>query len=259
MKNIKISLLTLVAITSISSATDVAEQYTNVMSVKATDELKQSINLGFSSTSGNSDTLNVNGKYDMSRITNGYQGNPLKVVFDASAFFTESNNIKSNEEFMANLGLEQIIHNGWLGYAGVNWLRNPDFRNYDNKFSIGAGIGKELYKDNTQLLVVKLGTSYNIEDYANAQTTEKFAALNEYLEYSNQLNKVSKFFFKIGSMQNFENFSNDYEVASSLGANFAVAENINLTLAQEVVYDNLPALGFKKTDTKTIATLGYNF
>jgi len=259
MKNIKISLLTVLALTTLASAADVAEQYTNTKSVEATNDLKQSINLGFSGTSGNSDTLNVNGRYDMSNITQGYNGQALKVALDASAFFTENNDVKNNEEFTANLGLEQMIANGWLGYAGVNWLRNPDFRNYDSKISIGAGVGKELFKDATQLIIAKLGTSYNIEDYANAQATAKFGALNEYLEYSNQLNKVSNFFFKVGSMQNFKDFSNDYEVAGSLGANFAVAENINLTLAEEVVYDNLPAIGFKKTDTKTIATLGYNF
>ena len=259
MKNIKISLLTVLTLTTLSSAADVAEQYTNTKSVEATNELKQSINLGFSGTSGNSDTLNVNGKYEMSNIIQGYQGQALKVALDASVFFTENNSVKNNEEFTANLGLEQMIANGWLGYAGVNWLRNPDFRNYDHKISIELGAGKELFKDSTQLLVAKLGTSYNIENYSNDQETEKFGALNEYLEYSNQLNKVSNFFFKVGSMQNFKDFSNDYEVASSLGANFAVAENINLTLAEEVVYDNLPALGFKKTDTKTIATLGYNF
>lgn len=259
MKNIKISLLTLITISNIANATDVAEQYTNVVSVKATDKLEQSINIGFSSTTGNSDTLNVNGKYNLSSTTSGYQGNPLKVTFDASAFFTENNNTKSNEEFMANIGLEQIIANGWLGYLGLNWLRNPDFRNYDNKLSIGTGVGKELYNDGKQLFVAKLGASYNIEDYTNNQSTKEFGALNEYLEYSNQLNKVSKFFVKVGSMQNFDDMSNDYEIAGSIGANFAVAENINLTLAEEVVYDNLPAIGFEKTDTKTIVNLGYNF
>jgi putative salt-induced outer membrane protein YdiY len=259
MKHIKISLLALMALNTIASAGDVAEKYTNTKSVEATKELKQSINLGFSGTSGNSDTLNVNGRYNLSNITEGYQGRDLKVALDASAFFTENNSVKNNEEFAASLGLEQMITNGWLGYAGVNWLRNPDFRNYDHKISIGLGAGKELFKDATQLLVAKLGTSYNIENYANAQPTKKFGALNEYLEYSNQLNSVSNFFFKVGSMQNFKDFSKDYEVASSLGANFAVGENINLTLAEEVVYDNLPPTGFKKTDTKTIATLGYNF
>jgi len=62
MKQIKISLLAFMALTTISSAADVAEKYTNTKSVKATDELKQSINLGFSSTSGNSETLNINGR-----------------------------------------------------------------------------------------------------------------------------------------------------------------------------------------------------
>ena len=259
MRHIKISILTILTLTTLSSATDIAEKYINIKSIEATDELKQSINLGFSGTSGNSETLNVNGKYDMSNMMDGYQGQALKVAVDASAFFTKNNNIKNNEEFTVNLGLEQIIRNGWMAYSGLNWLRNPDFRNYNHKLSIGAGVGKELFKDNSQLLVVKLGTSYNVEDYANAQATKKFASLNEYLQYTNQLNTVSNFFLKIGSMQNFDNFSNDYEVAGSIGANFAVAENINLTLAEEIVYDNFPPIGFKKTDTKTIATLGYNF
>jgi len=259
MTNIKISLLTVLALTTLSSAADVAEKYTNTKSVVATSELKQSINLGFSGTSGNSDTLNVNGKYDLSNITQGYNGQELKVAFDASAFLTKNDNIKNNEEYAANLGLEQMITNGWLGYAGLNWLRNPDFRNYDHKISIGAGVGKELFKTDSQSIVAKLGGSYNVEDYANEQATEKFGAVNEYLEYNNQINEVSKFFIKVGSMQNVKDFSNDYEVAGSLGANIAIAKNINLTLAEEVVYDNLPAIGFKKTDTKTIATLGYNF
>jgi len=259
MTNIKISLLTVLALTTLSSAADVAEKYTNAKSVEATSELKQSINLGFSGTSGNTETLNVNGKYDLSNITQGYNGQELKVAFDASAFFTESDNVKNNEEFAVNLGLEQMITDGWLGYAGINWLRNPDFRNYDHKISVGAGVGKELFKTDSQSIIAKLGGSYNILDYANTQATDKFTAVNEYLEYNNQLNKVSKFFIKVGSMQNVKDFSNDYEVAGSIGANFSVAENINLTLAEEVVYDHLPAKGFKKTDTKTIATLGYNF
>jgi len=259
MKNIKISLLTVLALTTLSSAADVAEKYTNAKSVEATSELKQSINLGFSGTSGNSDTLNVNGKYDLSNITQGYNGQELKVAFDASAFLTKNDNIKNNEEYAVNLGLEQMITDGWLGYAGLNWLRNPDFRNYDNKISVGAGMGKEIFKTDSQSIIAKLGASYNILDYANTQPTDKFTAVNEYLEYNNQINEVSKFFIKVGSMQNVKDFSNDYEVAGSLGANISIAKNINLTLAEEVVYDNLPAIGFKKTDTKTIATLGYNF
>jgi len=261
MKIITISLLTAITLTSIvaDEVTDVEAKYSNKAKVEASEQLKQSINLGFSSTTGNTKTLNVNGKYDLSFITTGYNQNPLKIATDISAFFTENNEVKSNEEFVANAGLEQIIANGWLGYAGINWLRNPDFRNYDNKSAIGIGLGKELYNDGKQLLVAKLGTAYNIEDYANNQETEKFGSLNEYLEYRNTLNSVSKFYLKAGAMQNFDDMKEDYQATGVLGINFTVGENVNLSIEEEVAYDNLPPVGFKTTDTKSVVRLGYNF
>jgi len=264
MKKITISLLALISLSAVATAggvstTDVEAKYSNNNSVSATNTLEQSFNAGFSSTTGNTKTLNVNGKYEAAVITTGYNNRDLKTAFDVSAFMTKNDSVKDNEEYTANLGLEQMLDNGWLGYAGVNWLRNPDFRNYDNKFAIGAGMGKELYKDATQSLVAKLGTSYNMEQYANNQSDEDFGALNEYLEYTNKLNKVSKLFLKVGSMQNFDDMSNDYEAVGVLGVNFAVGENVSLSLEEEIAYDNLPSVGFKKTDTKSIVRLGYHF
>ncbi len=264
MKKITYSLITLLTVATFAHAddttvTDVEAKYSNKNSVVATQELKQSLNLGFSTTSGNTKTLNANGKYDASFLTTGYDNQELKVGFDTSAFFTENDSIKSNQEFTANLGLEQMVYNGWLGYMGINWLNNPDFKNYDSKTAIGVGVGKELYKDATHSFLFKLGTSYNILNYANAQATDEFGALNQYVEYHNQINNVSKVYLKAGAMENFEDMSNDYEALGVVGLNVAVAEDISLTLEAEVNYDNLPPVGFKKTDTKTIARLGYNF
>jgi len=262
--NIKYSLFALVAVATMAQAdvaqvTDVEAKYSNKNSVEASNSLKQNINLGFSTTKGNSDTLDVNGKYDASFITTGYAGKELKVGFDASAYFTENNNTKSNEEFLINLGLEQMVYDGWLGYAGVNWLNNPVFKNYDSKTSIGLGVGKELYNNGQHTVLVKLGTSYNIENYANAQATDEYGALNEYVEYHNTINEVSNVYVKAGAMQNFDDMSNDYEAVGIFGLNVAVAQSVSLTLEAEIDYDNTPAIGFKKKDAKTIARLGYNF
>ena len=239
--------------------TDVESKYSDKNKIEATEELKQSFNLGFSTTTGNTETLNLNAKYDLSFITDGYDNNPLKIAFDSSAFLTENNNTRSNEEYLANFGLEQIISDGWLGYTGLSWLKNPDFRNYENKVGVGIGIGKEISTNEKHSFTIKLGTSYNVEDYANHQETEEFGALNEYVSYSNQINQVSKLYLKMGAMQNFDDMSKDYEVIGVAGLNLAVAENINLTLEGEVTYDNTPAIGFEKSDTKTIMRLGYNF
>jgi len=250
--------LTTGAIADDIKVSDVEAVYSAKSNVKASDELKQSINLGFANTTGNTKTLNLNGKYEMSLTTVGYANEALKVAFDTSAFVTKNNGVKDNEEYRANLGLEQYVTNGWLGYASLNWLRNK-FQNYDNKYSVGLGIGKEIFNDGQHSLKMKLGTAYNVEDYTNAQESKKFASLNEYLEYNNQLNTVSNLYVKVGAMQNFEDFSNDYEVLVVAGFNFAVAENISVSIEEEVRFDNLPPVGFEKTDTKSIVRVGYNF
>lgn len=238
---------------------DVEAQYSSKSSVTATDELKQTINLGFSNTTGNTDTLNINGKYTMAFTTTGYSNQKLKVAFDASAFVNENDDVRSNEEYVANLGLEQYITDGWFGYGALNWLRNPDFKNIDNKFSVGAGIGKELYNDGKHTFKVKLGLAYNIEQYADNTADAKFGSVNEYMEYTNMLNDSSALYIKLGAMQNMDDFKNDYEVLFVAGLNFSVAENISVTIEEEVRYDKIHPGTAKATDTKTIVRVGYNF
>ena len=252
-------MLSSVVIADDTKLSDVEAQYSAKSTVEAGDELKQSINLGFSNTTGNTDTLNLNTKYMMSFTTVGYDNQKLKVGFDAAAFISKNDSVTSNEEYTANLGLEQYITDGWLGYGAINWLRNPDFKNLDNKFSIGVGIGKELYNDGQHSLKAKLGVAYNIEQYADATEDAKFASLNEYLEYVNTLNKTSALYLKVGAAENFDDFKNDYEVLAVAGLNFAVAEDISVSIEEEVRYDKIHPGTDKATDTKSIVRVGYNF
>jgi putative salt-induced outer membrane protein len=224
----------------------------------ADGEIKQNINVGFANTSGNTDTLNLNAKYDLGFKTTGLQGQELRTLFDASAFLAENNNVKDNEEYRANLGLEQSLGDGWLGYGQANWLSN-EFRNYDSKTSIGAGIGKDLFRTDKEYFTVKLGGAYNNEVYTNNAPSKDFASTNEYLEYGNAINPTSKLYAKVGSAQNVDDFSNDYEVFGTAGLNFALAENLSVTIEEDVRYDALPSAGFKKTDTKSIVRFGYGF
>jgi len=221
--------------------------------------LKQNINLGFVNTSGNTDTLNLNGKYDASFITSGYNNEELKVLFDASTFTSESNDVKNNEEYKANLGLEQFIGSGWLGYTSINWLKNR-FLNFDHKVSIGAGMGKELYSNGQHSIKAKLGVAYNLERYTNNQEDHDFTSLNEYIEYNNKLNKVSNLFLKFGALENFDDFRRDYELIGTIGLNLDIAENINVVISEEMRYDNVPSsISMKKDDTKSLVTVGYHF
>jgi len=236
---------------------DVKSKYDNAPAIEASKELKQNINLGFANTTGNTDTLNLNAKYDMSYTMPGYAGYDLAWAFDASVYITENDGEKDNEEYTANLSLEQMLPNEWLGYFTLRWLRN-EFRNFDSKIFVGAGMGKELYNDGKHRFEMKLGVAYNLEQYTNGQEDHDFASLTEYMEYTNQLNKTSQLYVKVGASENFDDFD-DYEILSVVGLTFAVAEQLSVTLEGEIRYDNLPPVGFDKTDTKTIVRIGYSF
>jgi putative salt-induced outer membrane protein YdiY len=237
---------------------DVKGKYAMDPGIKASKELKQNINLGFANTTGNTETLNLNAKYDLSYTIPGYSGYDLSWAFDTSVYVTQNDGITDNEEYTANLSLEQqLTESGWLAYTSVRWLRNT-FRNFDNKFFIGAGVGKELYNDGQHRFEVKLGAAYNLEQYSNQQPDHDFASLTEYMEYNNQLNKTSLLYVKVGASENFDDF-NDYEVLGVVGFTFAVAEKLSVTLEGEVRYDNIPPVGYDTTDTKSIVRLGYSF
>ena len=62
-------LLSTGAIADEVKVSDVEAEYSAKSKVEASDELKQSINFGFANTTGNTETLSLNGKYDMSFTT----------------------------------------------------------------------------------------------------------------------------------------------------------------------------------------------
>ncbi|MCF6207476.1 MAG: DUF481 domain-containing protein [Sulfurovum sp.] len=240
------------------TVSDVEGTYTAASEVKASKELKQHIDLGFANTTGNTETLNLNALYDLAFTTQGYEGRDLKVAFNTRAYITENNGVRDNEEYRANIGIEQYFINDWILYGFTSWFRNT-FQNYDSRIRIGIGVGKMLFDDGKNSLKVKFGAAYNIEEYTNAQPKREFGSVTEYVEYRNKLNDISDFYVKVGAMQNMDMFDTDYEVTTVAGFNFAVAERVSLTLEGEVRYDNFPPAGFEKTDTKTIARVGYHF
>ncbi len=259
MKKIIISIFVASYLVAGVSATDVEAKYTNKsIKIEATSKPVQNINLGFANTTGNTKTTNLNAKYSLTHLVSGLNNEELKYIFNLSGYLTKSNGTRINEEYMATLSAEQFLVDGWLGYATFSWLKN-EFKNYNNKFSIIAGVGKSIFDDGRHKVILKVGPGYNIEQYSNTQTDKSYGSINEYLEYTNKLNDISNLYLKVGALQNIEDVSNDYEATALLGVDFAMGGGISISLEQELAYDNLPPTGFKKSDTKSIVRVGYKF
>jgi putative salt-induced outer membrane protein YdiY len=238
-------------------ADNVAEKYDMTGSIDAKKPLEQKIDIGFANTTGNTETLNLNAKYALLALREGYAGRELKLSFDAGVYLTENDGTRDNEEYTVKMAAEQMLYDEWLVYGTIRWLRNT-FRNYDSKTFVGIGVGKKLVDTPKHLFAIKLGTAYNDEVYSDEQPDQQFGSLTEYAEYRYRFNDTNEAYVQVGASENFEDFD-DYEILSVLGVDVALNDTLHLVVEEEIRYDNVPPVGFEKTDTKSIVRLGYTF
>jgi putative salt-induced outer membrane protein YdiY len=236
---------------------NVAGSYDMTGTVEAKKPLEQKIDIGFANTTGNTDTLNLNAKYALLGLTEGYAGRELKFSFDAGVYLTENDGTRDNEEYTLNAAAEQMLEDEWLLYGTIRWLRNT-FRNYDSKTFVGIGVGKKLIDTPKHLFTIKFGVAYNDEVFSDGQPDRNFGSLTEYAEYRYRFSDKNEAYIQVGASENFDNFD-DYEILSVLGVDVALNNTLHLVVEEEIRYDNVPPVGFKKTDTKSIVRIGYLF
>ncbi len=236
---------------------DVQQRYIPDVSIATTPTLQQRIDLGFANTSGNTETLNFNGKYQLINHTQGYHGEMLHIGVEGGLLVTKDGGSTTNEEYTTTFKLEQEFANAWSLYFRLDWLRNR-FKNFNHKIMIGKGVGKEILSGSYGTLKLKLGGAYNIQHYHNTQASDYFGSFTQYLSYQRVFQNQSNFYIKVGASESFEELK-DYEIIGVLGVTFQLGEGFHLVVEEEMDYDALPAVGFETHDSKTIVRLGYRF
>ena len=225
--------------------------------LKKEDGAKQSIDFGFSNTTGNTETLNLNAEYNFGILRTGISGKDLIISFSARAFLSENNEIRDNEEYTLNLDLEQKYNDNYFVYLSSDWLKNK-FLNYDNKYLIGAGVGSEVFKSEKQFLKLRLGMAYNTENYTDLTDTKRYTSFTQFIEYNYTFNKVSSFGIQSELSENFDDIEGDYQSLTLMSFKFIIAENLHLIVQEEIRYNSTSTTD-KKTDTKSIVKVGYSF
>jgi len=218
---------------------------------------QQHIGAGYSSTSGNTHTSSFNAKYTFSHNTQFYALSKMSYTLEASAFMAKDHETRTAEEYKIFFNAKQPLPKKWLSYLSIGWLKN-DFQNFSNKVDLSIGLGKILLGDTKQSLTVKLGPAVNYEAYTSGGNNS-YTSLNEYIEYQRRIRKENKFYIKVGAKENFADMKEDYELNSLIGLQTAIVDRLDLTIEYNAFYDHLPSEGFKKTDTKTVVRLGYDF
>lgn len=206
-------------------------------------KFKDQAELSVVNTSGNTDTLTLSLKntllYDFSQKYTG----SWKVL----ALYGEQNNQKNAERYSTDLRLDNFFPSGAYFYLLGRWSQDK-FAGFDNRYSLGPGIGQKFIDGPKHYLRVEIGCNYTREDYTDEET-DSFIEGRSSAWYDYFISDDSKLSQTIEYLHDFEDHAN-FKIATETAVTAALNKLVAIKLAYEIRYQNRPAQDrFKKTDT----------
>ncbi len=208
------------------------------------------INIGASSTSGNTDQEQLNGSFEVvarsakNRMTLGAEANRAK---------TDGTQTESN--WLAYLGYDHFITDKWYAYASTS-AENDKFKDINLRTTLGAGAGYQFFETDQTNLSMELGASYVNTDYI-AGVDSDYPAARWGMNFNQKLFKSRVEFFNVDSVHVALDDSDNFFLRTRTGLRFPIVAGMNSTIQYNYDYDDNPAPGRVKEDKAWLFTLGY--
>ena len=228
------------------------------VSVNAQDDAEEATELGWSgvgelgfvSTSGNTDSSALNVRLEFIRTTENW-----RYRLAGSALVTSENGDKDNERYQAEAQADRKL--GEKGYLfGVYRYDADKFGSYDPSQTFTIGYGRELMKSEKHVLKGEIGVGYRKLEERLTGNTESDAILRFLLDDAWQVFETTswtnRLLIETGSNNTFTQWNTGLTV--SMTDAFAVKLGFELRNNSDV-----PPGDTKKTDTITSVNLVYNF
>ena len=197
------------------------------------------------STTGNTDSLSLAGKNDMKyKFSDRWSGSWV-----IGAIYNETSGVKEAERYFTDLRADFSINDRWYAYGLGSWLRD-EFAGFDNRISIGPGVGYKFLIGPKHFLSGEGGLNYAYEDYTDpGENNEQFLEGRLYGIYEWAFTEKTKFSQGLEYLQSFENGST-WKLNSETAFTTAITEILALKVSYSVFYNNKPRPStLDKTDT----------
>ena len=223
----------------------------HIAAAQATSTTKLTGDVGFVSTSGNTDvtTLTINEKLGFAKLGWGLEQS-FGVVYG-----TDSGTVNTSL-WRAGLRGERNLVSRLFAVAGVAWDKNR-FAGIQSRFEEFLGLRYRAIvapRDSMDLqLAGSLTQQENIDD-----TSDSFPAARLGLNYKHLFSSKAYLTETVEYIPNLDE-TDDYRLNNELALVAPVSEKIGVKLAYVVRFDNVPAATFKKTDTFFTAGIQLTF
>ncbi|MBY6057166.1 YdiY family protein [Leisingera daeponensis] len=207
-----------------------------------------SASLGFSGTSGNTDTADLDFAGRL-RYGNG----PWNHTFGFAGEFSEDNDVRNKEEIFVTYDVNRYF-TGQFYLFGLGSVRYDDFDSNRLDAFVGFGPGYRVINTPDQTWRIQAGPGVRyIEDQLGNDSTD-FAGI-----------AASRYYFAISETVNLTMdtdvlFSDeDTVVTNDLGFNFKMTDRLSTRVSYRTEWDSDPLPGLKSTDNKLGVSLVYGF
>lgn len=207
-----------------------------------------SVALGFSATSGNTDTadLSLAGRF---RYGNG----PWNHTIGFAAEFAEDNDVRNKEEIYATYDVNRYFNDNFYVF-GLGSVRYDDFNSNRLDAFLGFGPGYRVINQANQTWRLQAGPGVryledqngnDLTDVAAIASSRYFYAFNENVSLTNDTDIL---------------YSDDQTlVTNDLGVNFRVTNAISTRVSYRSEWDSNPLANFDSSDNSLGVSLVYGF
>lgn len=214
---------------------------------------KLTAEMGGTKKEGNSDTVEFNGKLELSR----------KSMVDLLRFYVtgrygETEQVRDTSEAILGSYYEHLLFNSdrWFGY-GRFALEYDEFENLDLRASVAGGLGYYIIKEDAHELKSRLGLGYMHESF-NDGTTDNTAIMDVGLDYRVDIKPWLQFVHSATYTPTF-NGLDDYRLDFDSGILVPFKdERFAFKLGMKNEYDSMPQPGVERLDNTYYANLLVN-
>lgn len=210
------------------------------------------INIGASSTSGNTNTDQLNADFQMVARA---EKDRVTLLGEINKAKTDGEQTESN--WTAYLGYDHFVTKKLYAYASTS-AENDEFKDINLRTTLGAGAGYQFFETDKTNLAMELGLSYVNTDYIEAED-EDYPAARWAMNFVQKLFDSKIEFFNRDSVFSDLQDSKNYFFRTRTGFRFPIVERMNSTIQYNYDYDNEPAPGRVKEDKAWLFTVGYTW
>ena len=206
--------------------------------------------LGFSLTSGNSDTMLLT-----AIIKTEKKGPRDEWGFGAGGAYGENDSVVNNNYIQGYGQYNRLLSDRWFLYGRADALHD-EIADVNYRVSLSPGVGYYFIKNKTTSLAGEVGPGVVIEERGGDDST--YATLRVAARFEHKFSEHARMWAKAEYLPEISDFGN-YLLNSELGVGATLTKKLELTVLLVDNYASEPAKDRKNNDLKLVTGITYKF